>query len=221
MVRAFFISILFLSSSLAFARSKANAYEFTVNFALFPGAGWNRELIEKHVADARRVFAQCQIQRINFNVYEVTDFQLPADLQGRNVYAPNGIATIRIQSPQVPQPVVYLVNGLSDSGAMTKAIFTINAPPCEAELVNTIWIPSEVNTPEWAAERSKSPYSVLAHELTHLLTLEGQHNGDIPRNELSVWRVRTDYLTDQMCDQIRRNVFVKPITRSRANRTSR
>lgn len=187
-------------------------YEITtLNLATFDDTGWTQEKIQNQLDAVNAVFLQCNVRVGAVKIHKIKNFQLPKPMNGRVHDAPNGAIAVRKKTAQVPQPAIYLVGDMADSSGFTKAVMKVNAPPCEPELENTIWLPEIVNSPDYQEGRHTRPFATMAHELTHLLTLEGQHNGDRPYNQLAIWKNRTDLMTAEMCEQMHESKFVREI----------
>lgn len=193
-------------------RSAGTRYEIPVlNIATFEGTDWTPEKIRNQLDAVAAVFAQCNVRLGDVKIHQLPASVLPDEMSGRSPYAPNGAVAVRTATPEIPQPAIYLVGRMADSSGFTKAVMRVNAPPCEPELANTIWLPDVVNTPEYQEGRHTRPFATLAHELTHLLTREGQHNGEMPYNQLAIWSQRTDLMSAEICREITESVFVREI----------
>lgn len=83
--------------------------------------------------------------------------------------------------------------------AFSRAAFVgTNYPPA---ILDTVWLPHSVAL-------SPPHYNPLAHELTHLLTLDPEHNGDAVPNLMTVTSRRTSLLTPDLCRALRASRFV-------------
>lgn len=215
-ILALLISLIFITKASA-ETNQQDYYSTEFNIAFYPNTSWTEDILKDHFKDVNRVFKQCGLEEIKFNIIHVNNVTLPKDLSGRLPYAENGIVQIANQTKDLPKPLIHLIESISDTGALTRAVFRLNVPPCPIELENSIWLPFEINTQAYKDARKKSPYSTFAHEMTHLLTMDGQHNAELPRNQLSIWKVRTDLLTTEMCNQIHESVFVKKHSRAKTN----
>ncbi len=71
-------------------------------------------------------------------------------------------------------------------------------------VINTIWLVENINNPD-------KHYGVLAHELGHIFLFDGQHNGDLPGNLMSIPSRRTPHLPIRMCDEIRLSPLLLPV----------
>ena len=70
------------------------------------------------------------------------------------------------------------------------------------ELSGTVFLSDRVNSSASVRERAASPYSVLAHEMLHVLLRTARHNGDAQANLMSDWRRRNNNMPPHLCATI-------------------
>ena len=78
------------------------------------------------------------------------------------------------------------------------------------ELSGTVFLSDRVNSRESERERAASPYSVLAHEMLHVLLRTSHHNGDHEANLMSDWRRRNNLLPARLCDAVAASPLLRP-----------
>ncbi|MGZ3693058.1 MAG: hypothetical protein ACXWQO_02405 [Bdellovibrionota bacterium] len=187
-------------------------YETQLSFLLFPKTGWTEQLVLDHMKGLAKVYLQCGLKISKTSIYVPTQLQLPAVLSKYEKSGPTSLLDLAEKTTELPRPLVFLIGDLSDSEAspFSRANF-IDSKPVPSALESSLWFPMYVNSPEYIDERKKSPYSSLAHELTHILTLDGDHNNDPIPNLLTIYMRRTNLLTPEICKEIVTSNFVKTI----------
>jgi hypothetical protein len=187
-------------------------YETSLSFLLFPESGWTQELILEHAMGLATVYLQCGLRISNISIFVSSELKLPPQLSKYEKSGPNSLLELSSLTTQLPRPLVFLIGGLSDTEAspFSRATFAGMNTPIPASLESTLWLPMYVNAPEYIEERKASPYSSLAHELTHLLTLDGEHNNDPIPNLMTIYHRRTNLLTSELCEEIVASPFVTP-----------
>lgn len=186
--------------------------EMDLSFAHFPESKWTLEQIRAHTSGVEKVFDQCQIRLGKVQIFPIQNPRLPQRLAARNENHPLSVEKFAAQLGWLPKPAVFLIEGLLEVDPPTPfardQFREMNDRFIPEEVLGTIWFPSHVNTAEYAKEREKSPYSVLAHEIAHLLTLDGQHNNDRVPNLLTIWKRRTNHLTPEQCTEMRGSPYL-------------
>jgi hypothetical protein len=188
-------------------------YETDLSFVLFRETGWTEELVRSHLSGFAEVYLQCGVRVSNIAIFVPSRLKLPPKLSKYKMDDPSSILQLAEKTTELPRPLIYLVGDFSDSEAspFSRVTFTDMTSPIPAALESTLWFPMYVNSAEYIEERKNSPYSVLAHELTHIFTLDGDHNNDPIPNLMTIYRRRTNLLTPQFCQQILKSKFIKPI----------
>jgi hypothetical protein len=104
---------------------------------------------------------------------------------------------------------VFLIRTFSDkdysAGQSYASWVDIQVSPTEREMQNSVWIAT--TTLEVLEKTEASRYNTLAHEMAHVLTRYGQHNGKDLENLMDIYQRRTNYILPEDCEQIRKNPF--------------
>lgn len=178
-----------------------------LSLAFFVDSGWTEAQADQHTSELNRIFGQCQVHVGQIQFHHLTSPSLPRRLVSRNPEHQDSIERLAELLSWLRKPALYMIEGVAESTPSTpfsKDQFKeMNGAEVPDSIQGTIWLPSYINTPAYAKEREKSPYSVLAHELTHILTLDGQHNNDKVPNILTIWKRRTNLITQEQCAEIR------------------
>ena len=192
---------------------KGARYESDLFFVLFQESGWTTDLVRSHLSGFARVYLQCGVKLSHVVIFRSTQLTLPLKLSKYKMDDPTSILQLAQKTTDLPRPLIYLVGDFSDSEAspFSRATFSGMTSPIPSALENTVWFPMFVNSAEYIEERKNSPYSVLAHELTHIFTLDGDHNNDPVANLMTIYRRRTNLLTPELCGQIQKSKFTKPL----------
>lgn len=107
-------------------------------------------------------------------------------------------------TPLKDQLIVYFIKEFSDlpdrSGySTTKWLDGADYPK---DLVNTIFIGSIVNSSPYKKDRVAASYNILAHEMYHIFTREGQHYNLPQANISNIWQTRSDLILPQTCEKV-------------------
>ncbi|MGZ3723937.1 MAG: hypothetical protein ACXVA9_13430 [Bdellovibrionales bacterium] len=203
-----------LSGDSFYTGNEAQSAQFqtSLSFLLFPESGWTEDLVREHVKGLAQTYLQCGLKISTVSIYMPSQLKLPVELSKFQKEGPTSLAQLAAATIELPHPLVFLIAGLSDAegSPFSRAKFTEMTTPIASALENTLWFPMYVNSPEYINERSHSPYSSLAHELTHILTLDGDHNNDPVPNLMTIYMRRTNLLTPELCTEILSSQFVRP-----------
>jgi hypothetical protein len=188
-------------------------YETDLFFVLFPETGWTEDLVRSHLSGFAKVYLQCGVKISNVVIFVPSQLRLPAKLSKYKMDDPTSILKLAEKTADLPHPLIHLVGDFSDSGAtpFSRATFVDMTSPIPSALENTLWFSMFVNSAEYIEERKNSPSSVLAHELTHIFTRDGDHNNDVIPNLMTIYWRRTDLLTPQLCQEILKSKFIKAL----------
>lgn len=190
-----FLFTLFISAAWALP------FHLDIHAVALESSPWTEQTLKPEFEDARQVFSQCglEISLVGFHKTEGLD-KLTKYKNG----LPSSLDSIAGATHTIPRPVVYLVNEFADAepNPFARAPFIDLLEPYPEAINNTVWYPFHVLSEGYKKIRQASPYSPLAHELTHVLTLWGDHNNDPEPNLLTIYKRRNNRLTDEMCKRI-------------------
>lgn len=170
---------------------------------------WTDSDLLANLQQAAHVYGQCGLRFAGVTIYESN---LRSDQLSR--WEPESeagyISLGRKSVIEKPRPMVLLIGGFADAEASAFALadYTTKAGAQYPELYNTIFLPDLINSDQYRREREASPYSTLAHELLHILTRDGEHNNDPTPNLLTIWRRRSNLITDEQCEQVHHSAIV-------------
>lgn len=179
---------------------EASAPGLEMSVILLRGSGWTEEQAREQLREAARVYARCAIRlrrvslvsadppggRVNWNRF---DREGPASLAELRRLLPGDGLTAYLTG-------AFLDENIDDAFAFAD---WRDAYVTRPELNGTLFLSDRVNSPGSRRERSASPFSVLAHEMLHVLIRSARHNGDPEANLLSDWRRRSDAILPRHC----------------------
>lgn len=176
-------------------------YHLNINAIALDSSPWTEQSFMPEFEIAKQVFTQCGLEIHLVGFHKSTGFD---KLTKYKHGLPNSLDTVAYSTKDVPRPAIYLVNEFSDADGnpFARAPFVDLLEPYPDSINNTVWYPFNVLSDEYRKRRQSSPYSPLAHELTHVLTLWGDHNNDQQPNILTIYRRRNNRLTQEMCKRI-------------------
>ncbi len=192
-------------------------YEMELNFVKLPNARWTRAEIVAYMKGLAEVYVQCGVGFSTVKIYTVESPVFRPEVEKYQQDSEFAIGAMSDQTSDIPRPAVYLIDQLTDSGEPTgqepfaKAWyndFVDHVTRTHLSLVNTIWFPYFVNSTEYTSVRN---YNGLAHELTHILTLDGLHNDDPVANLMILYirKRRNNYILPRVCSEIQASTLVK------------
>ncbi len=209
--------LIFILNTIAQAQQPL-PYSVDINVVIQPNSHWTESSVKAQVDEASKVFEQCGVKfrQINTTVAGSSgDPILKKDIVSTDAQSLRGFSAA--WSP-TSKPTLFFVEGFSltgfppeESTAFSKANFKdASAPALPAELADTVWMPVSVLNPGYHANCKNAKYSTLAHEMAHVLTLEGSHNNETEANLLSLCMQgrRNNHLTKKQCDEIIANPLV-------------
>ena len=192
----------------------AAKYEINLNYALFKGTQWTEEQVANQAREVAEVYEQCSLRIGAVTIFKL-DNPLPNDLAYREE---STFLRLAERTPIAERPLVFLIEEMLNAEQPTpfsKAQFLdMNGAVEPAALLNTIWVPYFVNSEAYLKARVASPYSVVAHELGHILLLDGMHNGEETGNLMTIWRWRTNRVTPQQCADMVKSELVRLVVPS-------
>lgn len=196
--------------------------QLQVYMLLLRGSGWTKEQAAAHFARVTRVYAQCGLRFAPAALIEADPPERRAYfLRWKDDPGPGSLRHLVDLSPLKARPVYYLFAGFQDDAdnandnAFSRAHFK-DGERTDPALDGSIFLPAGVNSPAYEEARRASPYSVAAHELWHVLTLEGGHYNEEPRHLGNIWRTRSDLIRAKDCEEILANPSVVPVPASAA-----
>ena len=194
-------------------------YDSSLNFVHFPNTQWKRSQAISYMKGLSEVYAQCGIKFSSVKLYTVASPVFRPEIEKYKQDSEFAIAAMSDQTDDIPRPAVYLIDSLTDSGEPTgqepfaKAWyndFVDNVTRTHLSLVDTVWFPVFVNSSEFTGIRQ---YNVLAHELAHVLTLDGLHNTNPIANLMIQYisKRRNNHILPETCEAMRANKHVKKL----------
>lgn len=196
------------------AQWNSSNLQMDLHLVRFGDGVWSDQEVSDRLRDISQIYLQCGLRLREIQLHERPDLQ-PGRLSRFEPHSPDGYLTFGMSVTDLPRPLMFLIDNFADTAeasafALADYTLKIGEPP-PAQLFNTIWMPDYVNSAKYNQDRQRSPYSVMAHELLHVLTLEGQHNGDPEPNLLSTWRKRNNRISAEQCAQVAQSELVKPV----------
>jgi hypothetical protein len=205
------LPILLIAGANAANGAPASTYAVDLNVVRFADSQWTPVQIEEQIQTARAVFAQCDLDLGDVRVYSVQSKIPSANLKKFKFDQPDSIAKLAEEVKALPRPLVFFIQSIDstdgESTPFSRAAFE-NAKYPEA-LLDTVWMPWLVSTE--AFRKEEAAYSVFPHELTHVLTRDGDHNNDAVPNLMTVSMRRNNFLTPEQC----RSIVQSPLVRER------
>lgn len=210
--------ILFLFCHLAFGVQLGEAKEvLKINlYATIVGPStWEKQDIVEQINRANEIFDQCKIQ---FELKELTqqnwkynDGKLWLDIDNTMdmIHYDDGAINFMMQYPSLKRPLLVFVEDW-DYGSETNAV---SAPMgrvghLDNATMNTAWFRKDIVSEKYLSQVDPS-YSVVAHELAHILGDMEHFLDPIDKNLMHYkFDLLNDKLTDKQCDHLRDEVYV-------------
>lgn len=169
-------------------------------------SGWSAEAILAELRATAKVYAQCGIA---LGPVEVVAARGPGGRGAWAKYKESGddtIAALRAAAP-LRGAAVILVPPFSDAPDVSGFSFAewTNGQGLKPPLYDTVFLSDYALGGAYQSERAAQPYTLLAHELLHVLTREGGHFNDPQQHLLNIWRTRTDLILPKHCEAARAN----------------
>lgn len=175
-----------------------------LNLAVFNDSGWTIEEVADQLSRAQETFGQCGIRIATASVHNVRASRGTTQLVKFNWNTEHSISQLAEEVRDLPRPLIMMVGKFDADNsldyAFSRAAFVGTSYP--SAILDTVWLPHSVAS-------SSAPYSTLAHELTHLLTLDPEHNGDAVPNLMTVSSRRTNAVTRELCRGLRASRYVR------------
>lgn len=211
-----FLILFFICTTGSFSPAQIKQTETSPYVSLtvmkFSDNSWSDEQINQHFQSAANVYTQCGVK---FAVLKIISSKLNSkDLKRWDPYAPDGYLSFGLKAVKgISRPLVLMIGNFADTDGESTPFAMANYPTSNIEtnppgLYGTVYFPAYVNSDKYIQDHSNSPYSTLAHELLHILTLEGQHNNDPTANLLTIWQRRTNYITPEQCSSVLTSEYV-------------
>lgn len=185
--------------------------ELEMDVVLLQGSGWTEAQAREQLSEAARIYGQCGIsmRRVTLIVADP-----PGGRVNWNRFGVDGDASISALRRLFPgdRLTAFLTGPFIDENIDDAFAFADwrDAYVTRPELSGTVFLSDRVNSQESVRERAASPYSVLAHEMLHVLLRTSRHNGDHEANLMSDWRRRDNRLPARLCDAIAASPLLKP-----------
>ena len=183
-----------------------------VTAVLLKGSGWTADAALRKLREAARVLAQCGIRTRSV---ELAAVRAPG---GRTRWlrydkdGPDSFVGLRRMVPSECKLVVLLTGAFpddADGAGFSRAEWT-NGKDLAPALYDTVFLSDYADSEAYRKENAASPYSVMAHEMLHVLTREGRHFNDPEPNLLNnTWSVRSDRILPRHCEAARASRLVR------------
>lgn len=189
--------------------SVATDIEMTV--VLLHGSGWTEAQAREQLSEAARIYGQCGIsmRRVTLIIADP-----PGGRVNWNRFGGDGDASISALRRLFPggSLTAFLTGSFIDENIDDAFAFADwrDAYVTRPELSGSVFLSDRVNSPESVRERAASPYSVLAHEMLHVLLRTSHHNGDLEANLMSAWHRRNNRLPERLCVAVASSPLLKP-----------
>jgi hypothetical protein len=198
------------------AEIKAATLQTEINFAWPKKSAWTLAQITEQTQQAAAVFLQCGL--VFSKIQLLRTFPIAEGIP-RYTEEPMSVTGIAAQTAELPHPLVHLVNRFSDTNdqqtAFSRAPFTTGTLKYPTSSYYTVWYPIAVSDSAYQSDRPRIT-SILAHEFTHVLTLDGDHNDDHPPNLMTIAQHRANTMTKEICDEIAKSKWVHPAPKAMA-----
>ena len=183
-----------------------------VTAVMVKGSGWTAEQALRKFQEAARVFSQCGVA---LRRVELAAVRAPG---GRTQWlrfekeGPDSFVRLRRLVPAAGKLVVLLTGAFPDDadGAGFSRAEWSNGKDLAPALYDTVFLSDYATSEAYRSENAASPYSLLAHEMLHVLTREGRHLNDPEPNLLNnTWSVRSDRILPRHCEAARASPLVR------------
>jgi len=173
-----------------------------LGFLILRGSAWESSMIQPHLDTIAREWGECGIGVESATVYPVS---APG---GRTVFSKfeqegkDSLEAFAATLPLSARPLFLLFSGYTDQDddrAFSSAPFIYG--PVRPGLFDMAFLPAGVLSEEYRRDRVGSPYDIAHHELSHILTREGQHVLVPERNIMNIWRKRGDKVLPVHCEK--------------------
>lgn len=200
-------------------------YVLPIDIYWLNGSSWTKEQLLENLEGARQVYAECGIEFSDINIYEINSSRSVFNKYIETNKKPetrNGQPHLIEMVLALPLKVnenrlsIFLLDGYHDDNKGTPFSHARFSPPDDGRVGplpnNTVWLTSKVN--ESSYKEANSTYSTLAHEMAHVLLLDGQHNNNpyfgLEADIMTLQRSRNNRVK-HLCDQMVRNPLLAPV----------
>ena len=195
----------------ALAEVSAGA-ELEMTVVLLRGSDWTEALARTQLSEATQIFSQCGI---SLNRVTIITADPPGGRVNWNRFGGDEAASISALRRLFPGDglTAFMTGPFLDENIDDAFAFADwrDAYVMKPELNGTVFLSDRVNSSASVRERAASPYSVLAHEIMHVLLRSARHNGDAQANLMSDWRRRNNSLPPRLCAAIASSPLLKPV----------
>lgn len=182
---------------------------------------WSSIELEQQMIVTRQAYAQCGVE-----------------LSWEIIYTNSLHATIEKEVfPEDPKSILNIANAINPDFSQLRLFFTdrfiLQGKPTKKStgfsralfddalktenlpksILNTAWFSSEIKLSPEKSHCYGADYSVVVHEMAHILTATEGHNPNTPYNTLSLCMGghRNNHLTPSQCERIRNSTLVEPL----------
>ena len=180
-----------------------------INIVLAKGQ-WEKEEIFKRFEKARKIYQNCDVDLI-INKFIEFDWKFPTkglfyDLSDdfKDRYE-DGAQQFLVDLNLSKKPLVIFFDSFDEYINKIATSFPRESTSKDSLVVNTAWITNKVNDANYK-EKEPDSYSVLAHELGHILLNEGHNLGFEPNLMHYKIEMLSDKLTDKQCLKIKNGI---------------
>lgn len=194
-------------------------FAMNLNFVVFDDSGWTPGQIQDQVREAQNTYAQCGAKFSHIQFFYAHATNGSDNLVRTDASSAKSFIRLAEEVRGLPRPLVFLIKSISNvdskDSAFSRAAFIGGVPEDYPDaILDTVWLPAVINSPGYSG---RSRYSTLAHEITHILTLDPEHNGNGTEfiretpNLMTVAPFRTNFIPPKMCHEIVTSRFMYPI----------
>lgn len=201
-----FISLIF---PYAFAQNVVHQI-IQINNLNFVFLGQNEPIKEKFkskLENAKKVLGQCGITIKKINYVSLDNHPDKVNYLAKNKMF-SFFQNVNMNFPYNNYLSIYVLSEFLGKEFATGKSYAewvdLDFDSIDTALKNTIWLASKtiLNTED------KRNYSLLAHELIHVLTKRGSHYSPNPAHQLSTTFDRTDLILNRHCVEMRENIIM-------------
>jgi hypothetical protein len=181
----------------------AAARELHLHVVVLADSGWTLRQVLADLQEASQVYSQCSIKIGSAQVDLVRAPQGRVEWNQHEDTSSESVVTLRRQTPiSRGAPVIYFVKKFKDNpeGTGFSNAQWREAYPVREELLNSVFISDYSHSEEYRKERENSSYSLVAHELLHVLTRLGGHYNLPEKNLLNIWKTRSNAILNKHCE---------------------
>lgn len=199
-----------LETPVVAAASEVPMKAFELTAFVLRGSLWDQGWADRMLAETVEIYAQCSV-RVSRSEVKVVD--APGGRVHWKKYGEEGERGLNELRKALPHEglTVYLLGSFEDAPEVPgfSVAHWTNGGYFPPEQENTVFLGDYAATPKYFEERKDSPYSLLAHELLHVLTREGQHYNLPEKNLLNIWKTRSNKILPEHCGWVRESPLVR------------